>query len=138
MYYFQVKPLDIFDEPNDIAPLEYWEVTQDSPVRLTFQIMISDALPLRRFMVPTGQVVKAKFQRAKVAKLGQASASQTFEVQALPMAMDRSIWTMSLTADQVNTLVGGTVQFSIYNGATLVQTINVPYMIKKILTGAGC
>lgn len=138
MYYFQVKPLDLFDEPNDIAPLEYWEVTQDSPVRLSFQIMISDALPLRRFMVPTGQVVKAKFQRAKVAKLGQASASQTFEVQALPMAMDRSIWTMSLTADQVNTLVGGTVQFSIYNGATLVQTINVPYMIKKILTGAGC
>lgn len=138
MYYFQVKPLDLFDEPNDIAPLEYWEVTQDSPVRLSFQIMISDALPLRRFMVPTGQVVKAKFQRAKVAKLGQASASQTFEVQALPMAMDRSIWTMSLTADQVNTLVGGTVQFNIYNGATLVQTINVPYMIKKILTGAGC
>jgi hypothetical protein len=138
MYYFQVKPLDLFDEPNDIAPLEYWEVTQDSPVRLTFQIMISDALPLRRFMVPVGQVVKAKFQRAKVAKLGQASVSQTFEVQALPMAMDRSIWTMSLTADQVNTLVGGTVQFSIYNGATLVQTINVPYMIKKILTGAGC
>jgi hypothetical protein len=89
-------------------------------------------------MVPTGQVVKAKFQRAKVAKLGQASTSQTFEVQALPMAMDRSIWTMNLTAEQVNLLVSGTVQFNIYNGTTLVQTINSPYMIKKILTGPGC
>ena len=138
MYYFQVKPLDLFDEPNDIAPLEYWEVTQDSPVRLSFQILITDSLPMRPFMVPTGQVVKAKFQRAKVAKLGQAPNSQTFEVQALPMAMDRSIWTVNLTADQVNTLVSGTVQFNIYNGTTLVQTINTPYMIKKILTGAGC
>lgn len=138
MYYFQVKPLDLFDEPNDIAPLDYWEVTQDSPVKLTFQLLVSDALPLRRFMVPTGQVVKAKFQRAKTAKLGQASTSQTFEVQALPMAMDRSIWTLNMTAEQVNLLVSGTVQFNIYNGATVVQTINSPYMIKKILTGAGC
>jgi hypothetical protein len=138
MYYFGVKPLDLFDEPNDIAELEFWEVTQDSPVRLSFQIQISDTLPKRRFMVPTGQTVKVKFQRAKVAKLGQASASQTFEVAATPMAMDRSIWTINLTADQVNLLVSGTVQFNIYNGTTLVQTINSPYMIKKILTGAGC
>jgi hypothetical protein len=138
MYYFQVKPLDLFDEPNDIAPLEYWEVTQDSPVKLTFQLLVSDALPLRRFMVPTGQVVKAKFQRAKVAKLGQTAASQTFEVQAIPMAMDRSIWTLNMTAEQINLLVSGTVQFNVYNGNTVVQTINAPYMIKKILTGAGC
>jgi hypothetical protein len=138
MYYFGVKPLDLFDEPNDIAELEFWEVTQDSPVRLSFQIQISDTLPKRRFMVPTGQTVKVKFQRAKVAKLGQASASQTFEVAATPMAMDRSIWTINLTADQVNLLVSGTVQFNIYNGATVVQTINSPYMIKKILTGPGC
>lgn len=138
MYYFGVKPLDLFDEPNDIAELEFWEVTQDSPVRLSFQIQISDTLPKRRFMVPTGQTVKVKFQRAKVAKLGQASASQTFEVAATPMAMDRSIWTINLTADQVNLLVSGTVQFNIYNGATVVQTINSPYMIKKIITGPGC
>jgi hypothetical protein len=138
MYYFGVKPLDLFDEPNDIAELEYWEVTQDSPTRLSFQIQISDTLPKRRFMVPTGQTVKAKFQRAKVAKLGQTSTSQTFEVAATPMAMDRSIWTINLTAEQVNLLVSGTVQFNIYNGATLVQTINSPYMIKKILTGPGC
>jgi hypothetical protein len=138
MYYFGVKPLDLFDEPNDIAELEYWEVTQDSPTRLSFQIQISDTLPKRRFMVPTGQTVKAKFQRAKVAKLGQTSTSQTFEVAATPMAMDRSIWTINLTAEQVNLLVSGTVQFNIYNGATLVQTINSPYIIKKIMTGAGC
>jgi hypothetical protein len=138
MYYFGVKPLDLFDEPNDIAELEFWEVTQDSPVRLSFQIQISDTLPKRRFMVPTGQTVKVKFQRAKVAKLGQAAASQTFEVAATPMAMDRSIWSINLTADQVNLLVSGTVQFNIYNGATVVQTINSPYMIKKILTGPGC
>lgn len=138
MYYFGVKPLDLFDEPNDIAELEYWEVTQDSPTRLSFQIQISDTLPKRRFMVPTGQTVKVKFQRAKVAKLGQTSTSQTFEVAATPMAMDRSIWTINLTAEQVNLLVSGTVQFNIYNGATLVQTINSPYMIKKILTGPGC
>lgn len=89
-------------------------------------------------MVPTGQVVKAKFQRAKVAKLGQTAASQTFEVQAIPMAMDRSIWTLNMTAEQINLLVSGTVQFNVYNGNTVVQTINAPYMIKKILTGAGC
>lgn len=138
MYYFSVKPLDLFDEPNDIAPLEYWEVTQDSPVRLSFQVMVSDSLPIRRFMVPTGQVIKVKFMRAKVAKLGQSSTSQTFEVQATSAAMDRSIWSVNLTAEQVNTLVSGTVQFNIYNGTTLVQTINSPYMVKKILTGAGC
>lgn len=138
MYYFSVKPLDLFDEPNDIAPLEYWEVTQDSPVRLSFQVMVSDSLPIRRFMVPTGQGIKVKFMRAKVAKLGQSSTSQTFEVQATPVAMDRSIWSVNLTAEQVNTLVSGTVQFNIYNGTTLVQTINSPYMVKKILTGAGC
>ena len=138
MYYFGVKPLDLFDEPNDVAELEFWEVTQDSPVRLSFQIQISDTLPKRRFMVPIGQTVKVKFQRAKVAKLGQASTSQTFEVAATPMAMDRSIWSISLTAEQVNLLVSGTVQFNIYNGANIVQTINTPYMIKKILTGPGC
>ena len=136
-----VQPIQLYCSPNDFAPFpagQPWEVTPKSAISLSFQFSTTDTLGTRRYLVPAGRTVSVKFMRAKVMKLGQPDTAQTFSVPATPMTEDRSIWTINLTADQASMVASGTVVFEIYQGATLVQTIQKNYMVKKIAIGPGC
>lgn len=138
-----IQPIQLYCSPNDFAPYpsgQPWEVTAKTATTLSFQFQTTDTMGTRRYLVPAGRTVTVKFMRAKVMKLGQLDTAQTFSVAAVPMTEDRSIWTINLTADQASQVVSGTVVFEIYQGPTLVQTIQKAYAVKKISlgTGQGC
>jgi hypothetical protein len=132
-----IQAITMYLEPNDYSVAKNWKVTQGVACTLYFQVLKQDELPTRRFIVAAGQTIKVKFQRAKKFQTNQDTVSQTFEVTAIAVATDRSLWSIALTADQVNQLVSGTVNFTIYNATVVVDSIVKNYFIQKQSTSAG-
>lgn len=130
-------PIDMIASPNSYTQLSEWSVTQGTGERLYLQLQVSDALGTRRYMPATGATLTVTFTRARSSSLGATDTQQTFTVTGTVVSEDRSMWYVTLTSTQVNTLITGTVTAALTEGTT-VYTLNKSYAIKKIYTGSGC
>lgn len=142
---FYWTPLEVLSAPNDFTEIKQWNVTAGTAETLWLRLMIHDSYGDRRYIPPAGSgptitTVKVTFQRARQSVLGSVDTSQTFEVSATVNTDDRSMWSFSLTAAQMNMLISGTVKVTLTIGGTsgTVYTMNKAYAIKKTLTDSGC
>jgi hypothetical protein len=138
---FKAIPLDMISAPNYFAPLEpsSWNIVSPNTQTLWFGLQVEDSLGARRYMVATGASLTVTFQRADSFTTSQGKLTQTsqgIDKLASAHANDRSLFSFSLTSQDVGSIVGGTVKFKLIEGAT--ETIWLQnYLITKQLTSPG-
>lgn len=138
---FKAVPLDMISAPNYFAPLAEprWTIIDPNAVTLWFQLQVSDTLGDRRYMVAGGATMQVTFQRADQISTTQGlltNTSQSVVLSATPHANDRSLFSMALTSQQVQTIVSGTVKFKLTESG-LDTTWVQDHMLKKMLTNPG-
>lgn len=138
---FKAVPIDMITAPNYFAPLSEsrWTIIDPNAVTLWFQLQIEDSLGTRRYMVASGATMTVAFQRADSFTLSQnalAQAAQGLSLPATANANDRSLFSLALTSQSVQTIVSGTVKFTLVeSGVTTAWTQN--HFLSKKLTAQG-
>ena len=138
---FNSVPLDMITAPNYYAALPdgRWTVTSPSAATLWFQLQIVDALGTRRYIVGTGATLTVTFQRADILAQGQTAlgaTAQSVVVSAIPHSNDRSLFSMTLTTQNVQTLVSGAVKYRLVEGANDTTWLQ-DYGVQKRVTSPG-
>ena len=138
---YKAIPLDMIAPPNYYAPLAdgRWVITSPNAVTLWFGLQIEDSLGARRYMVATGATMTVTFQRADQFTSSQSILTQTAQsvtLTATVNANDRSLFSMNLTTQNIQTLVSGTVKCRLVE-AGVDTTWLQDYGISKKLTNPG-
>lgn len=150
MTIFRVVPLDMITAPNFFGYLRdfQWTIVGNNPVVLWFQFQVSDTLGTRRYTVATPGTVALTFLRADTAGVSPSAPPVTFSTQtpvaqtqtiykvATPYTTDRSLYSISLTAQETATLTSGTVQVTLTENNQPI-TFNQNYLVKKTLAVPG-
>lgn len=136
---FQVKPIDLITAPNffSYSADNQWVVTHGSACTLAGQLWISDALGLRRYILPTTATLKVSFVRADSPQ--SASVAQTIVKTVSVNAQDRSLFTFNLTTTDTQAIISGSVIFEITDsgvGGMSAQWVK-NYGLKKLMVGPG-
>ena len=140
---FKISPIEMISAPN------YWSVNKDktwvivSPNQQALWLLlnISDAMGDRPYTSAVNATLTVTFQRADAITRVFPSTQLTNIPQsvvkaATANAQNRSLWTIALTSQDVQTLTSGTVKFDLTeNGNTTTWLEN--WMVKKMLTDPG-
>ena len=144
-----VLPIEIVNAPNFFSylPDRQWVFTHGSAVTLAGQVCISDALGNRRYMLPGTASLQLTFLRADTQaptpgpfNQGQVVAQgQSVVKTAVVSASDRSQFTFQLTQADTQTIISGSVIFTLSDTAPgNIQANWVQnYAVKKLLVGPG-
>lgn len=143
---FKVTPLDMITAPNYWAAMKNgrWDVIDPNAVTLWFQLGVSDALGDRRYVSAAGAVMEVTFQRADLIQTGSGgllpvkltNTAQSVVKTATPHALDRSLYSMALTALDIQTVVAGTVKFKLTESGVVTTWVQ-NYLLTKSLTAPG-
>lgn len=140
---FKVIPIDMITPPNYYAlgSEPRWTIIDPNPTVLWMQLMIVDALGERRYITATGATLNLTFQRADTfsTKATPPTLVQTAAGLTLPStvnANDKSLFSLSLTTQSVQTIVSGSVKFTFTEGSS-TNTWVQNHMISKQLTAPG-
>jgi len=123
-------------------PDDRWEIIDPNTQTLWLQLNVDDSLGLRRYVPASGSSISVIFQRADAFALSGVklnrlqSETRTITKTATANADDRSLWSISMTAQDVSGVVSGTVKFSITESA-VTQVWLQNYFVKKNLTDPG-
>lgn len=148
---FRVTPLDMISAPNYFAYLRdyQWNVVGNNPVTLWFQFQITDSLGTRRYSVASPGTLALTFLRADSVGVSPSAPPVTFSTQtpvsqtqsiykvATPYVSDRSLFSISLSAQETATITSGTVQVTLTEGSQPI-TFNQNYLVKKTIAAPGC
>ena len=130
----KVAPIDMVSSPNTFYQVQQWSITGGNSSVLWFQLQISDSLGVRRYMPQSGATVQVQFPRAR--SLDSLQVSQTVAKAGTFDSNDRSLWKVTLTETDTQSIISGTVKFVLTEGSSS-QTIVQNYFISRSLTGAG-
>lgn len=130
---FGMTPIEMFNI-NDFQVVSSWTIPNGTPVSISMMLTKTDSLGTRRYIPPTGSTVQLLFLRARAATANSQALTITKTATVTPE--DRSIYTISLTADDTRNIISGGVQLVITSGST-VNSVNVPYVIKKSYSAPG-
>lgn len=138
---FKAVPLDMISAPNYFAPLAEprWTILDPNAVTLWFQLYIEDTLGTRRYITASGATMTVAFQRADAFALSQNQLTQTAQGLSLPAtahANDRSLFSLALTSQSVQTIVSGTVKFTLVESSVTTTWVQNHALSKK-LTAPG-
>jgi len=133
---FKVIPIDMISAPNFWAPLPEprWTVYEPNASTLWMQLMIDDSLGERRYIAAGGAALTVTFQKADSLASTQGKlvyTPQSIDALGAFNANDRSLVSITLTADQVKTLVSGTVKFKLLEGVTNTTWVQNHCITKK-------
>lgn len=137
-------PINMISAPNTFSVLSSgrWEITDPNAQELWLQINTDDQLGFRRYIPAAGATLSVLFQRADSfsvdgVRLSRLQAnSQSVTKTATADTNDRSLWKISLTPQDTQTILSGTVKFALTEGTTTTTWVQ-NYFLKKNLTEAG-
>lgn len=141
---FSAIPIDMISEPNVFAPLpnSEWVLTNPNAQSLWFTLSKSDTLSTRRYIPTAGSSLVVIFQRRDDVQINGIrrnrleSTSQSVTKTAVVSTDDKSMYKIDLTTTDVQTILSGTVKFTLTEDSadnTWVQN----WAIRKNLTDAG-
>lgn len=126
-------PLELYNA-NDFKPIAAWDIPNGVTTTLALMLTKTDALGTRRFIPPAGTLVQLQFVRARAATA--TSQAITLTKTCVVLAEDKSMYQVSLTADETKNIISGGLQLSLTISG--VQTlINLPYLVKKTYSSPG-
>lgn len=139
---FKIIPLDMISAPNTYAPLAdgLWVLNSSNAQTLWFRIDVVDSLGQRPYVTASGSTLKLTFQRADLLSLSNQgnliNTPQNVEKIGAANSLNRSIYSVSMTSQDVQKAVSGTVKFELTEGST-VNTWVQNWMVKKTSTSPG-
>lgn len=142
---FKSVPLDMISAPNFWAPAKNnrWELIDPNAVTLWFRLNIVDSLGERSYVTASGAAMTVIFQRADLIQVDRSiipqkltNTAQSVTKTASVHATDKSLFSFTLTAQDVQNIVSGTVKFTLVeSGVTTTWVQN--YLLQKSLTSPG-
>lgn len=128
-----MTPIEMFNI-NDFKAIQSWDIPNGTPASVAMMLTKTDSLGTRRYIPPTGSSVQLLFIRARAATSN--SQAVTITKTGVASAEDRSMYTVSLTADDTRNIISGGVQLVITSGG-VTNSINIPYVVKKSYSSPG-
>lgn len=130
---YGLAPIELFNV-NDFKPIQTWEISNGTTTTVAFILTKTDSLGTRRFIPPAGSLVQLQFVRARAATA--TSQAVTLTKTGVVLADDKSIYQVSLSADDTKNIISGGIQLALTISGQ--QTlINIPYLVKKCYSSPG-
>jgi hypothetical protein len=133
---FKVTPIEMITAPNYWAPIPEprWTVYDPNASVLWGLLVISDSLGERRYIAASGATITATFQKAD--SLASTSGKLVYTAQSIDIlgafnANDRSLFSITLTADQTKAVVSGTIKFKLIEGSSNTTWVQNHALTKK-------
>lgn len=144
---YKAIPISLVGDHNYYSPLPNgaWVITDPSQTTLSFRLDIDDSLGQRPYVASAGSLISVIFQRAANITLSQVTASsfsaqqtesQTVTKNATANSSNPSIWSISLTSQDVEAILSGTVKFSLTE-SSIAKTWLQNWAVEKKLTSKG-
>ena len=134
-----ISPLDFYTV-NDFSFASSWQIQNGSTTSIYFIITAEDGAGVRRYIPPIGTVVALNFMRQRSVNQitpGSTLAQTVNKIATIVDPRDSSLYQIQLSSADTSTIISGGVQLVLtHNGA--VESYMIPYMIKKIMSSAGC
>ena len=133
---FRVVSLDMISSPNyfGFAENNLWKVAQDGGATLWGMVYVVDSLSERRYITDPAAVLTVTFFRSD---LPGTSTSQSISKVVTFNVQDPSLFSFSLSAQEVKSIMSGTVNFNLVEGA-VSTTWNQNWAVKKTPVRTGC
>lgn len=140
---FKVVPLEVISAPNYYSVLKNnrWDITNPNQQVLWFQLQIIDNLGARHYIPATGSTLEATFMRADKLTAGPRASQLTYTAQSVVKscvanASDKSLYSISMTSQDVQNIVSGSVKFRLVESG--IETVWLfDWGVSKKLTDAG-
>jgi hypothetical protein len=133
---FKVTPIEMITAPNYWAPISEprWTVYDPNASVLWGLLVISDSLGERRYVAASGANITATFQKAD--NLASTSGKLVYTAQSIDIlgafnANDRSLFSITLTADQTKAVISGTIKFKFIEGSNNTTWVQNHALTKK-------
>ena len=144
---FKAIPIEVLSSHNYYSPLPNgaWVITDPNQTSLSFRLDIDDALGQRPYVASSGSLISVIFQRASAISLIQSPTnsfsiqqeeSQTVTKTASMDTNNPSIWSFSLTSQDVSAILSGTVKFTLTESSSSTTWLQ-NWAIQKELTSKG-
>ncbi len=138
-------PLDMISAPNYYAPAAngMWVLTNPNQQTLWFSLTLNDSLGQRPYTPGNGATLNLTFQRADLINLSPINNGtlintiQTLVKPATAFTANRTLWSVSLNAQDINTALSGTVKFTLTDSGNVTTWLQ-NWLIKKMQTDPGC
>jgi hypothetical protein len=133
---FKVVALDMVAAPNTFAYAEnnLWKVQQDGDAVLWGMLYVVDSLSERRYITDPSAILTITFFRSD---LPGTDTSRSVIKVATVNVQDASLFSISLSAQEVKTIMSGTVNFKLVEG-TSTTSWNQNWAVKKTPVRTGC
>jgi len=132
---FGIQPIEYFSNINDFTFIKSWEVSSGSPTTLYFILTKTDGLGNRRFIIDNSTTVNVAFLRSRPAKSGE-TAKTISKTATVVSPNDKSLFQITLSADDAATILSGSVQLIVTIGGAQNKS-SVPYIVKKSISSPG-
>lgn len=140
---FKVVPLEVVSAPNyySMLPNKRWDIINPNAQTLWFQLNIVDNLGERRYIPATGSTLEATFKRSDIMVAGPranqfTNTSQSVVKVCTANASDKSLYSISMTTQDIQAIVGGSVQFKLTESGVSTTWL-FDWGVYKKLTDAG-
>jgi hypothetical protein len=138
---YKAVPIDMISAPNFYAEFGdgMWVIAGTSAVTLWLQLNIVDALGERRFITGNSAVLQAIFQRSDLFAQQNNQLTQTprsLTKTATAHAQDKSLFSIALTSQDVQTIVGGSIKFTLTD-TSINDTWIQDWIVQKKLIDPG-
>ena len=139
---FQAIPLDMISAPNyyAVAKNNRWEIISPNATTLWFDLSIIDSLGQRPYSVGNSAVLQVIFMRADKQTIVQyntlTATPQTVTKTASVNSSNKSLFSVSMSSQDIQIVVSGTVKFTLVDGS-VNETWNQNWMLQKTLTSPG-
>jgi hypothetical protein len=128
-----LQPIELFSA-NDFRQIDSWSIPSGTPKTIAFVLTKTDSLGTRRYIPATGSTVQLKVMRARAATSN--SQAETITKTCVPRPEDKSMFEVSLTADDTKKMLSGGIQLVVTESG-LVSSVNIPYVVKKVYSDPG-
>jgi hypothetical protein len=142
---YLIQPVDVISAPNFFSPLSdnRWVITGQNAVTLWGILQIQDNLGVRRYIPATGSTLQAVFMRKDAVNLTQTyplqvtNTTQNVTINAALNASDRSLFSLTLTAQDAANVVSGSVKFTLTE-SSIANTWVQDWLLQKKIPQTGC
>lgn len=133
---YGIQPIEYFGSVNSITPVQAWEIAHGAPKTVYFTLTQIDSLGSRRFIPPAGTAVGINFFRSRPATINSLPQTISKTATQVSPTEDKSIYSVTLTLDDVNTIISGSIQLVVTIGG-VANKVAIPYIVKKSYAAPG-
>lgn len=134
-----ISPLDFYTI-NDFSFSHSWNIQHGSTTTLYFLVTAEDSAGIRRYIPPVGTTVALNFMRQRSVNQitpGNTMAQTVNKIATMVDPRDSSLYQIQLSSAETSTIISGGVQLVLTNSGS-TESYMIPYMVKKIMSSAGC